>query len=1197
MTLLGGKNTNNNNGGNCGGNNNNINGGGIGGDVSGDSSDLGINNSASKVTTNSSNINNLNNNNQKSDDSNCRSITQSLLNDDSNSVEEIISPQQQQQQQQNDKILQNGNGRNNNSNNNNMNFPKQEQLMNDLDDDIMTSIPDSDRTIATPESITNDLLRAAKVEMEIDLNSDKDMSGDSGSGGGGASSGDGRTPSPTNQSQCGKEQPVALDMKRARVENIVSSMRSSPSLPTSQQPQVNGCKKRKLYHPQQHDNSAAERYAAAAVGLNLGLNLHSLIMERGGVGGGTGSITDNDDDEEDTDDLGVPQIHQKRVEKDALKSQLRTMQEQLAEMQQKYVQLCSRVEQHSDTQDDDIGSDIIDDDVQIQSTPEKPVSVSNSPAVSPIKDVQSKTNILNNNMGNNHNNNSNSASNMLSVMKLMSAKFHSQLAAPHPHLGPNFNGAHPLLQHMQHVASGMPLEAAAQQHQPNPHHPLNNAAVMYQKYMMEQEARLQALQQQERQQQNASSHSLQSNQLSPHQQQQQQQHQQQLQQQQQQQQAAQHQQQLQQQQQQQQHHQQQMQQQAQQHAAAQQQQQQQQQHQQQQQSHNPHVLGQQPPTIPKNSNVPSDLSERLNIMKLNSTHGGPMLGTDLEGLADVLKSEITASLSNLVDSIVTRFVHQRRFFGKQSEAAAAAAEQFNNDLIMAKQLLDRKSPRTKVADRSSSSNQSGNGPISNLNSNLNNPNLNNQSNNVVVNPNNPIINNNTNHMNNNNNNMNNNINNVNNHSSSMTMSHQQQQQSQQLLSHQHPSHQQQQHQQQSHLQQQHLQQQQQQLNQNNNHQQGPPPRLNGNATFPHQLGGMPMHVVNNGGVGPSHDNLNNVNMNSINMQPIRPSPASAAAAVAAAAQMFTPPKPPQNLNSVASTALYNSLALAGTHNNSVNPFCIPDVISGSAGGVGSGVNVSGRNNSSSGGGAGNNGEPNPEQNEALSLVVTPKKKRHKVTDTRITPRTVSRILAQDGIGPSPNHLEQNNNNNMNNNNNNLINHNNNNSNNNNNIKQFNNINTTSSSIPTNGGMSAESPSPRTFNSQPPTMVPVTLPTSVAIPNPSLHESQVFSPYSPFYNQHTHGPHGPQSSQMHHHMHLSSSPPGGIGGMMDPRDSPPLPHHAMLHPALLAHGGSPDYGHMKAGMDMNDRNSDCNSGDIAYDGMQQSISFSNMLYQK
>ena len=37
----------------------------------------------------------------------------------------------------------------------------------------------------------------------------------------------------------------------------------------------------------------------------------------------------------------------------------------------------------------------------------------------------------------------------------------------------------------------------------------------------------------------------------------------------------------------------------------------------------------------------------------------------------------------------------------------------------------------------------------------------------------------------------------------------------------------------------------------------------------------------------------------------------------------------------------------------------------------------------------------PEQDEALSLVVTPKKKRHKVTDTRITPRTMSRVLGNE----------------------------------------------------------------------------------------------------------------------------------------------------------------------------------------------------------
>jgi hypothetical protein len=35
-----------------------------------------------------------------------------------------------------------------------------------------------------------------------------------------------------------------------------------------------------------------------------------------------------------------------------------------------------------------------------------------------------------------------------------------------------------------------------------------------------------------------------------------------------------------------------------------------------------------------------------------------------------------------------------------------------------------------------------------------------------------------------------------------------------------------------------------------------------------------------------------------------------------------------------------------------------------------------------------------EQDDALNLTVTPKKKRHKVTDTRITPRTVSRLLGE-----------------------------------------------------------------------------------------------------------------------------------------------------------------------------------------------------------
>lgn len=66
-----------------------------------------------------------------------------------------------------------------------------------------------------------------------------------------------------------------------------------------------------------------------------------------------------------------------------------------------------------------------------------------------------------------------------------------------------------------------------------------------------------------------------------------------------------------------------------------------------------------------------------------------------------------------------------------------------------------------------------------------------------------------------------------------------------------------------------------------------------------------------------------------------------------------------------------------------------------------------------------------------------------------------------------------------------------------------------------------------------------------------------------------------------------------------RESPPIHHPpTLLHPALLAaaqHGGSPDYGHIRApsggmNMDNGDRNSDCNSGDISYDGMQPTISF-------
>ena len=300
----------------------------------------------------------------------------------------------------------------------------------------------------------------------------------------------------------------------------------------------------------------------------------------------------------------------------------------------------------------------------------------------------------------------------------------------------------------------------------------------------------------------------------------------------------------------------------------------------------------------------------------------PVSGSDLEGLADVLKTEITASLTNLIDSIVARFVQQRRFLGKQSEAAAAvAAEQLNKDLLMASQLLDRKSPRTKVIDRGGATGGSGGGNVGG-------------------------------------------------------------------------------------------------------------PRINGNAFST---------------LGMTHTNNNpENNINTMNLPHVRPSPTAA---------MFQPPKAPGYVNSsAAAAALYSSMSgLGGPH---MNPFCMSE----------------GR-------------EGMPEQNEALSLVVTPKKKRHKVTDTRITPRTVSRILAQDGMtvttaGPLQDGTPTN---------------------------KYGNLMASTSGGGGGGGSGAgsgaDSPPPRPYHPPPPPILPVSLPTSVAIPNPSLHESQVFSPYSPFYNAH------------------------------------------------------------------------------------------------
>lgn len=575
------------------------------------------------------------------------------------------------------------------------------------------------------------------------------------------------------------------DAKKARVENIVSGMRSSPA-PL----QVNGCKKRKLYQPQQHD-STADRYI--------------------------------DEEEEETEP-----IRQKRVEKNLLKSQLRTMQEQLAEMQQKYIQLCTRVEQGSEESQEveEIPSD--SEQSTKRSAPPSPVNVPSPPAHQPVSLAQQ-------------------------VSKL-------KISPPGP---PFHNG---LLHEHQH---------------------LSNAAAMYlgvsHKLLMEQEARIAK--------ENAAAAAAAS--------------------------AAEC----------------------------------------QQQSH-PQQLNQKPEII----------SDRLHIMR-NMTP----TGTDLEGLADALKTEITASLSNLIDSIVIRFVHQKRC--KQTEATAAA-EQLNKDLLMASQLLDRKSPRTKANERPSA----------------------------------------------------------------------------------------------------------------------PPPTqsnqmVNGNTNCPPML---PVH------------SMNSMQKPATDLH-IRP-------------PMFQPPKPP----GISQAPLYGMN----------HPFCVSKQ------------------------------ENNPEQNEALSLVVTPKKKRHKVTDTRITPRTVSRILGQEGMGMSPASMEP---------------------------------------------SSCSSPRPSPYH-QPPPMLPVSLPTSVAIPNPGLHESQVFSPYSPFFHGPSHGHH--MAMQVRTLLPLSytvfliflilfqaSSSPPRMHKIE--RESPPIHHPpTLLHPALLAaaqHGGSPDYGHIRApsggmNMDNGDRNSDCNSGDISYDGMQPTISF-------
>jgi len=161
-------------------------------------------------------------------------------------------------------------------------------------------------------------------------------------------------------------------------------------------------------------------------------------------------------------------------------------------------------------------------------------------------------------------------------------------------------------------------------------------------------------------------------------------------------------------------------------------------------------------------------------------------------------------------------------------------------------------------------------------------------------------------------------------------------------------------------------------------------------------------------------------------------------------------------------------------------------------------------------------EEESEQDDALNLVVTPKKKRHKVTDTRITPRTVSRLL---GEQPSMAELQ----------------------------KHF---GPASPFMPPGFHMPkllGDLPRPP-FHGIPNSFLPH-IPTSLAMSNPSLNHPDHF-PFSPF------GFPGPLnrprdlSPPRDHHRPRSASPP---------RDHRPPPQ--LLHPAILA-AQSPDFSHMR-----------------------------------
>ncbi len=146
----------------------------------------------------------------------------------------------------------------------------------------------------------------------------------------------------------------------------------------------------------------------------------------------------------------------------------------------------------------------------------------------------------------------------------------------------------------------------------------------------------------------------------------------------------------------------------------------------------------------------------------------------------------------------------------------------------------------------------------------------------------------------------------------------------------------------------------------------------------------------------------------------------------------------------------------------------------------------------------------PEQDEALSLVVTPKKRRHKVTDTRITPRTLSRVLGEGAVsgGVAGQNFED------------LH-------------KQF------GAAFPAlnKDGRPHPLPHPLFPGLPAPPGLLAHLPTSVAIPNPSLAD---FNPFSSFYSP----PHLPNSKGAT----PTSVSGGGLPAVRDtrgPKIAPPL----------------------------------------------------------